>query len=85
MYQSALSASETAEQMYINQCGEAGMSTVLDCILDECPVSKETQTSLRQTLIAAICDAGVTDLELAEWAAKLVGNPSFEEWYGDQQ
>lgn len=84
-YQSAFSAAETAEAMYQRECGEMMADTIVDTILDDCPLgcADEQRSVLRTALLAAVNT--LTERDIAEWAAKVSGNMCFEDWYGDQQ
>lgn len=78
MFQSAYSSTEQRELDYIRTCGECGIETIIDCILDREAPTLEDRFELQERLRIAL--SILSDLEAAEWAAKLCGNPGFEEW-----
>lgn len=82
-YQSAYSNSELTEQRYIKECGECGIETIIGTWMDSAPnLKRGTDITLQEQLRAAL--NSLSELEVAEWAASLVGNPDFSTWLGDQ-
>lgn len=82
-YQSAYSAAELAEQEYIESYGECGIETIVESWLDTAPkLPHGTRMELRTELFNALMK--LSELEIAQWAAEICGNPDFETWMGDR-
>lgn len=81
MYQSALSAAETAEALYIKDNGEMMAETVILSWLDSTGLDKNVE--LRTALKLAL-ESTLSEREIAELASRCVGGPGFESWLGDQ-
>lgn len=66
---------------YIVQFGENGAETIVQGWLDDCPLSRETKRDeLLPALLRALVSTNLSELELAEWASKCMGGPTYEEW-----
>lgn len=83
-FQSAYSGSEAQELAYIKQCGEMGIATIVDTWLDSAGIDVDDQPALRTALNTALT-SHLAEIEIAEAAAQLVGNPDFESWMDDQE
>lgn len=88
MYQSALSTDEQLQAEYISICGEKGVDTIVDTILDgvlwlEGEEYIHVRERLRLAMKNALTEARLDELDIAEIAAQCVSNPTFEQWIED--
>lgn len=84
-HQSAFSKDELEQRAYIKQCGERMADTIVGDWLEDVVITDHAEArleSLRADLAQVLTDC-LDEIEIAETAAGIVGNPTFEKWRED--
>lgn len=96
-HQSASTARESSEELYIKTCGEKGVSTVVETWLDvSCPLDPRDELgnlipgmverrAALQAKLEGVLTGYLTELERAEWASMLCGGSDYQSWLADQE
>jgi len=84
MYQRTETYNEVLEAEYLKSCGEKMALTIAETWADAITLHKSRNRERRREVIVSqivkAIEGNMSDLEIAETAASLVGNPGFEEY-----
>ena len=76
--------SEQEEANYIKHCGEKGVESIVETLIDNAPKFDEVTTAVLKKVLAGVLEGALDNLEIARWASKCCDGPDFEDWTEEQ-